>query len=155
MTPMAAIPPSTRPLTILQVEDTPADVVLTAHALKVGDVPYSIHVVGDGKQALLFLQRGERYAEAPRPDLILLDLSLPFINGQKVLQFIKNHPSLKAIPVVVFTTLATDVSKQMAYDHHANSYMVKPTDFGQFKSMIQSIAAYWTLVSTLPSSRAV
>jgi CheY-like chemotaxis protein len=148
MTSVDAIPTSVRPLTILQVEDTPSDVVLTAHALKAGNVPYSIHVVKDGRQALVFLQHGEGFAEAPRPDLILLDLSLPFMNGQKVLEFIKNHPSLKAIPVVIFTTLATDASKKLAYDHHANSYVAKPTDFAQFTSTIQSIAAYWGRIST-------
>jgi CheY-like chemotaxis protein len=144
---MGAIPPSVRPLRILQVEDMPSDAVLTAHALKAGDVPYSIHVVKDGKQALVFLQRGQGFAEAPRPDLILLDLSLPIMNGQKVLEFIKNHPSLKAIPVVIFTTFATDASKKLAYNHHANSYVTKPTDFAQFTSTIQSIAAYWGRVS--------
>jgi len=99
--------PKDRPLEILQVEDTPSDAVLTAHALETGDVPYLIHVVTDGKQALAFLKREGGFENASRPHLILLDLSLPGLNGHEVLTLIKRDEGLKSIPVVIFTTLAT------------------------------------------------
>jgi CheY-like chemotaxis protein len=130
-----------RPLIILQIEDTPSDAVLTALALK--------EVVPDGKQALLFLQHGDGFTGAPRPDLILLDLSLPGLNGQDVLRVIKNDPALKAIPVVIFTTLDTDESQLLAYTNCANSYVVKPLDFVRFTTIVQSIAAYWSQTSSL------
>ena len=131
-----------RPLMILQVEDTAADSLLTAHALK--DLPHTIRVIPDGQQALAFLQKADGFAEAPRPDLILLDLSLPGLNGQEVLKFIKNDDALKTIPVVIFSTLDTDESQRRAYKNCANSYVLKPSDFAQFTAIIQSIAFYWS-----------
>jgi chemotaxis family two-component system response regulator Rcp1 len=127
---------------ILQVEDTAADSLLTAHALK--DSPHTIRLIPDGQQALAFLRRGDGFADAPRPDLILLDLSLPGLNGQEVLKLIKNNDDLKTIPVVIFSTLDTDESQSRAYKNCANSYVLKPSDFAQFKAIIQSIASYWS-----------
>src|SRR5277367_6008368 len=124
-------------LTILQVEDTPSDAILTAHALQTGDVPYSIHVVQDGRQAICFLNRQEGFANAPRPDLIILDLNLPGLDGHEVLKFIKDDEGLRAIPVVVFTTLATKESQLKAYEGRANSYVVKPQDLDSFTEKIQ------------------
>jgi CheY-like chemotaxis protein len=136
------MPTNGRPLMILQVEDTAADTLLTANALK--DLPHTIHVIPDGHQALLFLQHGDGFADAPRPDLILLDLSLPGLNGHEVLKFIKNDDALKTIPVVVFSTLDTDESQRRAYKNCANSYVLKPSDFAKFTATIQSIASYWS-----------
>jgi CheY-like chemotaxis protein len=127
---------------ILQVEDTAADSLLTANALKAS--PHTIRVIPDGQQALSFLQRGEGFADAPRPDLVLVDLSLPGLNGQEVLKFIKNDDALKTIPVVIFTTLDTDESQRRAYKNCANSYVLKPSDFAKFTAIIQSIALYWS-----------
>jgi len=127
---------------ILQVEDTAADSMLTAHALK--DSPHTIRVVPDGQQALSFLQHGDGFADAPRPDLILLDLSLPGLNGHEVLKFIKNDDALKTIPIVIFSTLDTDESQRRAYQNCANSYVLKPSDFARFTAIIQSIALYWS-----------
>jgi CheY-like chemotaxis protein len=133
-----------RSLTILQVEDTPSDAILTAHALREGPVQHSIHVVGDGNKALVFLKRGEGFADCPRPDLIILDLSLPGLNGHEVLDVIKKDESLRTIPVVVFTTLDTVESLRLAYEQCANSYIVKPLGLAEFTKKVQSIASYWS-----------
>jgi CheY-like chemotaxis protein len=138
-----------RPLTILQVEDTPSDVVLTAHALRTVGIPYLIHVVRDGQQAVAFLKRDEGFSDAPRPDMILLDLSLPRLNGHEVLRVIKSDKSLRTIPVVIFTTLDTDEGQQLAYELCANSYVVKPPDLAKFSAAIQSIVSYWGKTSSL------
>jgi chemotaxis family two-component system response regulator Rcp1 len=100
---------------ILQVEDTPSDAALTAHALRECAVPHVIHVVQNGQRALQFLKQAERFGDAPRPDLILLDLSLPGMNGHEILKAIKHDDSLKTIPVVVFTTLSTEDSQRLAH----------------------------------------
>jgi chemotaxis family two-component system response regulator Rcp1 len=139
----------TRPLTILQVEDTPSDVVLTDYALKGGEIPYLIHVVRDGLQAVAFLKRDEGFSDAPRPHMILLDLSLPRLNGHEVLRVIKSDDSLRTIPVIIFTTLDTDESQKLAYELCANSYVVKPLDLAKFTSVIQSIASYWGKTSSI------
>src|ERR1700683_2762108 len=113
-----------RPITILQVEDTAADAQLTARAMNLVNIPHSLHVVTDGAKALEFLQRTGIYSKAPRPDLILLDLELPKLNGNEVLEFIKGDEQLKTIPVVIFSTQDTAASKKHAYELHANSYVV-------------------------------
>jgi CheY-like chemotaxis protein len=136
------MPNNGRPLMILQVEDTVADSILTANALK--NLPHTIRVIPDGQQALSFLQHGDGFGDAPRPDLILLDLSLPGLNGQEVLKFIKNDAALKTIPVVIFSTLDTDESQRRAYSNRANSYVLKPSNFTKFTEVIQSIALYWS-----------
>jgi len=140
---------SGRPMNILQVEDTRSDVVLTAHALKSAGIPYTLQVVGSGSEAISFLQRKEGFEGVPRPDLILLDLSLPGVNGHDVLKFVKSDSELKTIPVVVFTTMAAEESQVMAYENSANSYVLKPLDLEKFTSVVQSIAAYWCLTSSL------
>jgi chemotaxis family two-component system response regulator Rcp1 len=132
-----------RALSILQVEDTPSDAHLTAYAMHLADVPHSLHVVTDGSQALDFLKRAGRYADAPRPDLILLDLDLPRLHGSKVLEFIKQDDGLKTIPVIIFSTSDTAESKKHAYELHANSYVVKPMDLAAFTKKVRSIADYW------------
>ena len=132
-----------RPLTILQVEDTPTDADLTAYAMNLGDVPHCLHVVTDGAQAIDFLKRAGQYCDAARPDLILLDLELPRLNGNEVLKFIKADEELKAIPVIVFTSSDAAESKRHAYELHANSYVVKPIDMVTFTKKVQSIADYW------------
>jgi CheY-like chemotaxis protein len=138
---------STSPLTILQVEDTPSDAVLTARALRESEIPHTIHVVPNGQRALQFLKHADGFSDAPRPNLVLLDLSLPGMNGQEVLKAIKHDDVLKAIPVVVFTTLSTEDSQRLAYENCANSYVVKPFDLSGFMMRVQSIAAYWSQTS--------
>ncbi len=135
--------PDCRPLRILQVEDTPADAELTDYAMRDGVVPYSLQVVTDGAQALAFLKRSEPYCDAARPDLILLDMELPGVTGDQVLEFIKSDDDLKTIPVIIFSSYDTEDSKKHAYELYANSYVVKPMDMATFKQRVQSIAEYW------------
>jgi len=144
----------TRSLIILQVEDTPSDAILTAHALKGGPVDHSIHVVGDGNKALAFLKQADGFADSPRPDLILLDLSLPGLNGHEILDVIKKDDSLRTIPVVVFTTLDNRDSQRLAYELCANSYVIKPLGLAEFTKKVQSIASYWSETSVTAPSRA-
>jgi chemotaxis family two-component system response regulator Rcp1 len=132
-----------RPLTILQVEDTPSDAQLTAYAMHLADIPHSLHLVTDGAQALDFLKRVGRYGDAPRPDLLLLDLDLPRLHGSEVLEFIKGDDGLKTIPVIIFSSSDTAQNKRHAYELHANSYVVKPMDLDAFTKKVRSIADYW------------
>jgi CheY-like chemotaxis protein len=136
-----------RVINILQVEDTPSDAVLTEHALKSSGVPHSTRVITNGSDAITFLKNRDESHDGPRPDLILLDLSLPGVNGHEVLKFIKGDPELKRIPVVIFSTLASDESQLTAYGNSANSYVVKPLDLATFTSTVQSIALYWSQTS--------
>jgi two-component system, chemotaxis family, response regulator Rcp1 len=139
-----------RPAKILLVEDSPTDALLAQEALRGTHISNNIHIVEDGEEALAFLHGEGPYAQAPRPDLILLDLNLPKKGGQEVLEEIKTDPELKDIPVVVLTTSQDvgDVSK--AYDLHANCYITKPVDFLQFTEVVQAIAHFWFAVVTLP-----
>jgi CheY-like chemotaxis protein len=138
-----------RPLIILQVEDSPADAALTAYAMQIGDIPYSMNVVNDGSKAIAFLEQVEPYKEAPRPDLILLDLDLPKMNGNEVLEFIKADESLMTIPVIIFSTHESPESKKHAYELHCNSYVVKPMDLDTFRERVQEIAQYWCNTSQI------
>ncbi|MEI6778294.1 MAG: response regulator [Chloroflexales bacterium] len=135
---------------ILLVEDSLSDVLIMQDALAEIRVRGSIHVVDDGVKALAFLRNQPPYANALRPDLILLDWNLPRKNGYEVLTEIKSDPILQTIPVVVLTTsqAAEDVAK--AYKLHANCYVVKPLEFGTFVHAIQSIQHFWLDVVTLP-----
>jgi CheY-like chemotaxis protein len=143
-----------RPLIILQIEDTPSDAALTAEALKESDIPYTIRVVPDGKRALGFLKNAKGFEDAPRPDLILLDLDLPGLNGGEILRIIKNDEKLKIIPVIIFTTQGTEEVQRNAYENFANSFVVKPLDFAKFMETVQSIASYWFNTCGLEKSSA-
>ncbi len=135
---------------ILLVEDSPADILITREAFEEAKLLNSIHVAEDGVQAMEFLRRQGRYASAPRPDLILLDLNLPRKNGREVLAEIKNDPDLKAIPVIILTTSGADEDILKAYDLHANCYVVKPVGFESFLKAVQSIRNFWFSVVALP-----
>ena len=126
----------TRPVELLLVEDSPGDVRLTIEALKEGRVINNLTVVQDGEEAIAFLRRQGRYAGAPRPDLILLDLNLPRKSGMEVLAEIKTDPDLKLIPVVVLTTSQAEEDVLRSYELHANCYIVKPVDLEQFMSCL-------------------
>ncbi len=141
-----------RRLTILQVEDSPSDAALTAYALKMSGIPHSVHVVTDGKQAMQFLQRGAGHEHAPRPDLILLDLSLPGDDGHEVLRQIKSHADLTAIPVIIFSTFDASAAQRAAYELHASSYVVKPNQLSTFVAAVQAIESYWSRTTALPNS---
>jgi len=138
------------PIEILLVEDNPGDVRLTVEALKEGKVANRINIAVDGMDAMAFLRREGRYAEAPTPDLILLDLNLPRKNGREVLAEIKMDHGLARIPVVVLTSSQAEKDIIMTYDLHANCYITKPVDFDQFIDVIKSIENFWFTVVKLP-----
>jgi CheY-like chemotaxis protein len=139
-----------RPIEILMVEDNPGDVRLTQEALKDAKVSNTLRVVEDGAAALDYLhQRGE-HINAPRPDLILLDLNLPKKNGREVLEEIKEDESLKTIPVVILTTSQAEEDVVRAYSLHANCYITKPVDFTQFAKIVRTIEDFWLSIVTLP-----
>jgi CheY-like chemotaxis protein len=135
---------------ILLVEDNPGDVRLTQEAFKDGKVLNDLRVVGDGVEALAFLNHEGPYADAPCPDLILLDLNLPKKDGREVLMEIKSHEHLKHIPVVVLTTSSADKDILGAYEIHANCYITKPVDFVQFNNVIKAIEDFWLTIVKLP-----
>jgi CheY-like chemotaxis protein len=141
-----------RPIEILLVEDSPSDTELTVEALEEGKIYNHLSIVEDGVQAMEFLHRKGSYSEAPRPDLILLDLNLPRKDGREVLAELKTDPSLKTIPVVVLTTSRADEDVLRAYSLHANCYILKPVDFKQFVEVVKHIENFWLSVVKLPTT---
>jgi two-component system, chemotaxis family, response regulator Rcp1 len=139
-----------RAIQILMVEDNPGDVRLTREALKGAKVWNEVHVVEDGVAALDYLHRRSPYEAATRPDLILLDLNLPRLDGREVLAAIKADPSLKLIPVVVLTTSQAEEDVLRAYHLSANCYVTKPVDLHQFNRIVLAIEQFWLTVVTLP-----
>ena len=139
-----------RPVEILLVEDNPGDERLTREALKEGKVYSNLHWVKDGVEAMSFLRREGKYADVPRPDIILLDLNLPKKDGREVLQDIKNDDALKRIPVVVLTTSKAEEDVLRTYNLHANCYVTKPVDLEKFIVVVKSIDVFWLTVVTLP-----
>ena len=139
-----------RPIEILLVEDSPSDTELTLEALKDFKVRNHVSVVEDGVQAMEFLHRRGPYTQAPRPDLIMLDLKLPRKDGREVLAAIKGNDNLKSIPIVVLTTSRADQDILRAYQLNANCYINKPVDFNQFLEVVRSIESFWLYVVTLP-----
>lgn len=139
-----------RPIEILLVEDNAGDVRLTREALQEGRVRNNLSVAKDGVEAMAMLRRDPEYGDLPRPDLVLLDLNLPKMDGRKVLAAMKSDPDLRRIPVVVLTTSKAEEDIMRSYDLHANSYITKPVDFEQFIKMVQSIEEFWLTVVTLP-----
>ena len=136
---------------VLLVEDNPGDVRLTKEALKEGKLLNQLTVVGDGVEALSFLRKQGIYADAPQPELILLDLNLPKKDGREVLAEIKADPDLRRIPVVVLTTSSSEEDILKIYDLHANCYITKPVDLEQFMGVVKSIEDFWVSVVKLPS----
>lgn len=139
-----------RPIEIMLVEDNPGDARLTREALRDGKIQNNLHILVDGVEAMRFLRREGPYANAPRPDLILLDLNLPKKDGREVLQDLKADPLLRRIPVVVLTTSKDEQDILRSYDLHANCYITKPVDFEQFMTVIQTVENFWLRVVTLP-----
>jgi len=139
-----------RAIEILMVEDSPIDVLMAREALQQAKVLNNLSVTENGVEALAFLRREDRYAGAPRPDLILLDLNMPRKDGREVLQELKADPELKCIPVVVLTTSKAEEDIVKSYGLHANCYITKPVDFERFVSVVQTIQDFWFTVVTLP-----
>lgn len=135
---------------ILMVDDDPADVRLTREALKTQRLSVEMYAVADGIEAMAFLHRKQGYAQKPRPDLILLDLNMPRMNGRETLQAIKTDPVLKNIPVIILTTSERKEDILMAYDHNANCYITKPAAWRDFVKTIDLIEDFWLNLVQLP-----
>ncbi len=142
----------TSPIEILLVEDSPGDARLTIEALKDAKVLNHISVAEDGVEAMAFLRQEGEHAQAPRPDLVLLDLNLPRKDGREVLAEIKADKSLAQIPVVVLTTSQAEQDIVKSYQLHANCYITKPVDLDQFMTVISAVESFWLTVVRLPPS---
>jgi len=140
-----------RPISILLIEDNPGDVRLTREMLKECTVPNTLAAVSDGLEAISYLRRQGKYDNASRPDLILLDLNLPRMDGREVLAELKKDPELKSIPVVVLTSSQAETDVLATYRLHANCYVTKPVGLSQFGHVVQSIEQFWLATARLPS----
>jgi CheY-like chemotaxis protein len=138
------------PIEVLLVEDNPGDAQLTSIALEDSKISVNLHVVEDGVEAMTFLRKQENYANAPHPDIILLDLNLPKKDGREVLAEIKADDKLRRIPVVVLTTSQSESDILKAYNLSANCFITKPVDFDQFVKIVQSIENFWFAIVKLP-----
>jgi CheY-like chemotaxis protein len=140
-----------RPIEVLLVEDDPGDVLMTREAFEDNKVHNNIQVVSNGVDAVAFLRREGEYADAPTPDLVLLDLNLPRMDGREVLAVIKNDPVLQSIPVVVLTTSEAEEDVLRSYQLHANAYVTKPVDFEAFIKVVRQIDDFFLTVVRLPT----
>lgn len=141
-----------RPINILLVEDSPGDARLTQEALREGKVTNVLYMVRDGEEAVRFLRREPPYNNKPTPDMIMLDLNLPRMDGREVLARIKNDPDFRHIPVVVLTTSKAEEDIASAYDLRCNCYITKPVDLDQFLKIIRQIESFWLSVVCLPAA---
>ena len=139
------------PINILLIEDNPGDVRLTVEALREGKVHNHLSVASDGVEAMQFLHKEGQFADAPRPDVILLDLNLPKKDGREVLAEIKGDERLRQIPVVILTTSKAEEDILRSYALHANCYVTKPVDLEQFITVVKSIEDFWFSIVRLPS----
>ena len=138
------------PIQVLLVEDSPGDVRLTQEAFRDANMAIQLHVATDGVEAMAFVRREGPHADAPRPDLILLDLNLPKMDGREVLAQIKQSESLKGIPTVILTTSDAEVDIVKSYQLQANCYLSKPVQFDAFESLVKSINDFWLTKAKLP-----
>ncbi len=144
----------TKPVEILLVEDNLGDVRLTREALKEGKVLNTMYVAGDGLEALDFLRREGKFPDAPFPDIILLDLNMPRMDGRELLAVIKGDPNLRRIPVVILTTSKAEEDIIKTYDLHANCFITKPVDLEQFIEVVKSVEDFWFTIVKLPPNGA-
>lgn len=144
--------PQVSPLTILLVEDNPADVRLTQEAFSENNIMNELYVAEDGEEALDFLYKRNNHKEAPKPDIILLDLNLPLMSGREVLVEIKKDDELKMIPVVMLTTSESEKDILHAYENHVNCYIAKPVDLDKFIEVVKRIEGFWLSIVKLPSA---
>lgn len=141
---------SSQPLDVLLVEDDPGDVLIAQEALRAGRLSTRLSVVNDGMAAMAYLRKTDQYADAERPDLILLDLNLPKKSGHEVLAEVKADDSLRRIPVVVLSTSVAAADIVKSYDLHANVYVAKPVDFDDFAQVVKQIDDFFVSVARLP-----
>jgi len=135
--------PDGEPIDVLLVEDNPGDVRLTREAFQDGRINNTLHVVTDGEEALEFLFRRGEYGDAPCPHLVLLDLNLPRIDGQEVLEEMRDDPELKRIPVVILTSSESEQDVVRSYELQANAYLTKPVDPDEFTDLVRSFEEFW------------
>ena len=147
---MSELKAPAKPIDILLVDDDPGDVLLTQKALKSGKLYNTLNVAKDGIEALEYLRQEGQFKDVNRPDLILLDLNMPRMNGKETLAEIKKDPNLKTIPVVVLTTSDADKDVLQSYDLHASCYVTKPVDLQQFTNVVQSLKEFWLCVVKFP-----
>jgi CheY-like chemotaxis protein len=145
------MPQPARQIEVLLVEDDPGDVLMTREAFEDYKVANRLHVVQDGADAMAFLRREGDFSGAPRPDLVLLDLNLPRMDGREVLQAIKSDAELASIPVVVLTTSEAEEDVLRSYSLHANAYVTKPVDFERFIEVVRQIDDFFVTVVRLPN----
>lgn len=138
-------------VTILLVEDNEGDIVLTVEALRMAKMTNKVIVVRDGEEALNYLYREGNFADAELPDLILLDINLPRVDGKEVLTRIKNDATLRVIPVVILTTSDSEKDVMDSYTNHANCYITKPVDFNKFMQVVHMIKDFWIMLVKLPT----
>ncbi|MBD3627319.1 response regulator [Cyclobacterium sp.] len=138
-----------RPAHILLVEDNEGDILLTLEAFEESKIKTEVSVARNGQEALDFLYQNENYSQAKKPDLILLDINMPILNGHEVLEHIKSDPKLKKIPVIMLTTSAHEKDINLAYEYHTNSYVKKPLNMADFLEAILKIEEFWLQLSTL------
>ena len=137
-------------LEVLLVEDSPGDVRLTREAFREGGTAINLHVVMDGVEAMAFLRQQGAHAASPRPDIILLDLNLPRMDGREVLSHIKEDDGLKTIPTVVLTTSHAEADIMRSYELNANCYLNKPVQMSEFDALVKSIRDFWMTKTRLP-----
>ncbi len=142
-----------RPIRVLLVEDHPGDVRLMQEAFRDASPSVFLHVARDGMEAMAFLKRDGDYVQAPRPDLILLDLNLPKMDGREVLVRIKADESLKTIPTVILSTSDAEADIRISYEHGANCYFKKPVEWDAFVTLVKSINDFWLKMAKLPQER--
>jgi chemotaxis family two-component system response regulator Rcp1 len=140
-----------KPIDILLIEDSEGDARLAKEAMRDSKVSNTIYHVSDGVEAMAFLRKDGKYAKAQRPDLILLDLNLPKKDGREVLAEIKEDEDLKRIPVVILTVSNDEADILRSYNLHANCYITKPIDLGQFMKVVRSIEDFWLTIVKLPN----
>jgi CheY-like chemotaxis protein len=138
------------PIDLLLVEDDPGDVVMTREALTGAKVLHNLHVIDNGEAAVAFVRQQDGYVDAPRPDLIFLDLNLPRLDGREVLALIKSDESLRQIPVVILTTSDAEEDVIRSYDLHANAFVTKPVDFEAFIEVVRQVDDFFLSVARLP-----
>jgi CheY-like chemotaxis protein len=147
---MTVIEKGRAPLEVLLVEDNPGDVRLTREAFRDAETPIQLHVASDGVEAMAFLSRQGPHVNAPRPDLILLDLNLPRMDGREVLAHIKEDDSLKSIPTIILTSSQAETDIVRSYQLQANAYLCKPLQLDEFETLVTSASDFWLTKVKLP-----
>lgn len=139
-----------RMIEILMVDDDEGDTLMTSEALEEAKFANNFHVARDGIEALEFLEKTGRFADVPTPDLVLLDINMPRMNGHEVLEWMREHPTYRLTPVVILTTSSSDEDILKVYEKHANCFVTKPVDLEQFNKVVKMIDEFWTGIVQLP-----